>query len=357
MVFLKACALAILAVGKPCVVVFDFESPNPSDGKKVASTFRAKLLRTRKLSMPEELDLGELLGDFKPSFDRSEHNISFAKETFGADIVCWGKVERYGELWEIKIRISSGKSYRTYERKCQGYPQVSKFLTQLAEITSGGKLPKPYQSPPPQRGESNKPNLLKNGDFEKGTEQPEGWERCDRFSTFWVEGGPQPGRCIKIDTDILLSQWKQWREAFKNGATNPPEKIPTKPPKYDTVAGTHGVHFYSDWIPVKPDSTYRITADVKGPSVLGGPIEFFPKIFVKGYDLFEDETGKQWREVFRAYLACRTRTNGKQWERFTRLFHPTSTTPRVKRMRVILYAYWPPGVYYFDNIRLTEVKD
>jgi hypothetical protein len=31
--------------------------------------------------------------------------------------------------------------------------------------------------------------------------------------------------------------------------------------------------------------------------------------------------------------------------------------PFVQYVRVIPYPYWPPGIYYFDNVTLTEEGD
>jgi hypothetical protein len=32
-------------------------------------------------------------------------------------------------------------------------------------------------------------------------------------------------------------------------------------------------------------------------------------------------------------------------------------TPDVKWARILLLPYWPPGIYYVDNVRLVEVED
>ena len=48
---------------------------------------------------------------------------------------------------------------------------------------------------------------------------------------------------------------------------------------------------------------------------------------------------------------------GDQWQTYSRRekpFAPTKVTPNIRYLRVMLYPYWPPGVYYIDNVRLVE---
>lgn len=61
------------------------------------------------------------------------------------------------------------------------------------------------------------------------------------------------------------------------------------------------------------------------------------------------------RRRWETYVQCRT--GGEGWHRFAQVFHPTRHTPAVREMRVMLYAYWPPGVYWFDNAVLEPIDD
>ena len=52
----------------------------------------------------------------------------------------------------------------------------------------------------------------------------------------------------------------------------------------------------------------------------------------------------------------------EKWRRYARLFHPWRSKStlggkplRPQYLQVQLYAYWPPGTYYFDNVRLEVV--
>ena len=197
-------------------------------------------------------------------------------------------------------------------------------------------------------------NLLPNGSFEKGKRGLEGWQRPDGLTTFWVSrpDGPKGQKCLMIDTDVYETEVKQWQEALKeNPNARPPRKTPTSGPKYDTIGGTYGVPFWSQPIPVRKGAAYRISAEMKGASA--GDV--FPKVFVKG---FTDIKGRE-RKVYEFYLACRNSTG--RWQTYTsKPFHPSRTigrAPSADRMKVMVYAYWPPGAYYFDNIRIEEVPD
>jgi hypothetical protein len=49
-----------------------------------------------------------------------------------------------------------------------------------------------------------------------------------------------------------------------------------------------------------------------------------------------------------------------EWKTYSRRkmpFRPTANTPSVKYVRVMILPTWPPGVYYIDNVRLTEFEE
>ena len=68
------------------------------------------------------------------------------------------------------------------------------------------------------------------------------------------------------------------------------------------------------------------------------------------------------RYVSRAALpATRQRTSG-EWRRFATVFHPALSQSTVSGkpkqpewLRVELYAFWPVGIYEFDNVRIEVV--
>lgn len=213
------------------------------------------------------------------------------------------------------------------------------------------------------------PNLLPNGSFEQGRYWPAGWDPVDRLGTFWVKGGTRGERCVRLYTNVLDTQWNTWHEKVlahvkrleqrtdgkpqslpRNPLPPPPAKKPTSPPYYDTVAGMHGIHYRSRLVKVKPRAIYRVSVDARVER--GGD----PKVFTKG---FFHHRGLR-RNAGRAPM---TLTDcGEKWQRYARIFHPSDwkstlndrpITPEL--LQVQLYAYWPVGDYFFDNVRLEIV--
>lgn len=239
-------------------------------------------------------------------------------------------------------------------------------------------------SPKPADPTRGKPNLVPNGDFEEGEITPKHWQTIDGLSTFWVkDDDPQRGKVIRVDTDILQSQAYGWWTKIAKGAApkDAPAKLPTKEPKYDTLAGLDGVWFWSDFIPIEKDKAYWLTVDARGPS--GGMLAWLVGYPKKRSIAFGSESGafqeafKQrvtgqppdrrrnfdpfiHQYVWKGQLSSLAGTSPTQWRTFSRRqqpFRPTANTPEVRFVRVMVYAFWPPGVYSFDNVRLVEVED
>jgi hypothetical protein len=220
-------------------------------------------------------------------------------------------------------------------------------------------------------------NLVKNGSFEQGRWWPIGWDPCDKLGTIWAEGGTDGKRCIRIDTNLQEDQWVAWNEkvlaiaaqaakqsggdaqaADEDPIPDPPARQPTKAPFYDTVGGNHGIHYRCALIRVEPGAIYRLSVDARNNC--GGE----PMVFVKGF--FErptmTESGEQILErsiyrVERTLYKC-----DSEWRRFATVFHPALSKSTLEGkakqpewLRVELYAFWPVGVYEFDNVRLEIV--
>ncbi len=354
---LIALASAAFAGEKPLVVVLDFSSPGNGElGRKVARTFRLKLERLDSFETPDHFEVNEIVEDtgFKPKLDDIRAIADFAREKLKADIIIWGDCKLDGETYTIHLRamdLPKGPAAPFIDDTyvCEDYPAVSKKARELARRITGNGPKEKFRSPP--EGEPGR-NLLPNGDFEDGDISPLHWDKVNGLTTFWHREAGTNNRCIRIDTDVYEKEALAWMKRFAAGApvSQAPSKTPTKGKKYDTMAGAYGVKFYSDYIDVKPDTRYRIAVDAKGK--MAGM--FFPKVFVKGYRApTDDRFGKQAREIYRCYLALRVKNNGK-WQHFSRVFHPARETPDVKRIRVMLFPYWPPGEYYFDNVMVYE---
>lgn len=191
-------------------------------------------------------------------------------------------------------------------------------------------------------GRAQSENVLPNGNFEKAdpadSARPLDWDRVDGLGVKWTQApGAGHGRAIRMDTRIseraMEAQW------IKTGLTNI-WNIP-KPGK-NAIATTYGLSLYSAPMPVKPGLTYRITFDFKGHS--GGA-----KVWVRGYGMFQGELRRRWE----TYVNCRS--NGGGWTTCSQVFHPTKFRPDVSEIKVMLFAYYPPGVYWFDNIRVEPL--
>lgn len=187
-------------------------------------------------------------------------------------------------------------------------------------------------------------SILTNGDFEKADvrapAQPAGWQRPDGLGIQWANGpsdagGNSPGKAIRMNTAVsekaMMAQW----QAAGISEWNIPK--PTDEP----VAGSYGLSFYSDALPVVSGRVYRLMFNFRG----GGGA----KVWVRGYRIWHGEKRRHWEVI----VNCPASPN--QWTEISQDFNPTRRTPEVTEMKVMLYAYWPPGVYWFDNVRLIPI--
>lgn len=186
-------------------------------------------------------------------------------------------------------------------------------------------------------------NLVANGDFEKANprdpRRPLHWDLPDGLGVQWLTApGNGHGKAIRMNTAIseqaMVAQWKkmgltQWD--IPNAAGN-------------AVAETYGLSFYSDPIAVTSGMAYRVSFDFKGHS--GGG-----KLWVRGWGMFDGERRKRWETI----VFCRSK--GDEWTHFEQDFHPTKRRPEVTEMKVMLYAYYPAGEYWFDNVKIEPIAN
>jgi hypothetical protein len=187
-------------------------------------------------------------------------------------------------------------------------------------------------------------SVLPHGDFEQADPRdpgwPAGWDRVDGLGVQWTNAPDAAhGKAIRMDTRIseqaMQAQW------IKMGLTNL-WNIP-KPDK-NAIAETYGLSLYSDAIPVKPGQAYRITFDYQGPD--GGA-----KVWVRGWGMFQGEKQRRWETTVTCH--CKNRA----WTTCTQDFHPTRARPEVTEMKVMLFAFYPAGVSWFDNIRIEPITE
>ena len=76
---------------------------------------------------------------------------------------------------------------------------------------------------------------------------------------------------------------------------------------------------------------------------------------MRGYGKLEVRGEVEWRRIYDSLHTLRT--NDPTWHTYTNVFHPTKNTPRVERIRVMLYSYWPRGEYRWDDVRIEPISD
>ncbi|MBU4199551.1 MAG: hypothetical protein KKG09_08285 [Verrucomicrobia bacterium] len=187
-------------------------------------------------------------------------------------------------------------------------------------------------------------SIIKNGDFEQADAQdptrPDGWNKPDGLGVQWMEAPANTnrisrGKAIRINTAIsekaMVAQW----QAAGISEWNIPK------PTDDPVAATYGLSFYSDALPVASGQVYRLAFDYRG----GGGA----KVWVRGYGIWNGEKRRRWEVI----VNCPASPN--RWTELSQDFNPTRRTPEVTEMKVMLYSYWPPGGYWFDNVRIIPI--
>jgi len=217
-------------------------------------------------------------------------------------------------------------------------------------------------------------SLLPNGDFDAGELTPDHWQTIDGLTSFWIkDADPVRGKVLRFDTDVLQAQAYDWWKKIAEGAApdNAPTKLPTTPPKYDTLAAFDGAWFYSDAIPCEPGAQYWLSLDVRGGEIMVWLLGYPEKpdltygkdaLAFSGFVL--EKQGKRkpvrghkrlvqgfdWKGQLKAGGSAEWRT----YSRREKPFSPTRHTPQVKYLRVLLLPFWPPGIYHVDNVRLDR---
>ena len=186
-------------------------------------------------------------------------------------------------------------------------------------------------------------NLLPNGDLEKAdakdSSKPLNWDRPDGRGVQWVDSGDKShGKAIRMDTAITEKAFVE--QCKKVGL----EKWAFPNPAGNAIAETYGLSLYSDAIALQKGQAYRVSFDFKGKG--GGG-----KLWVRCYGERESEKVRMYETV----VTCEGKTN--EWKHFSQVFFPTKFRPAVTEMRVMLFAYYPPGVYWFDNITIEPVSE
>jgi tetratricopeptide (TPR) repeat protein len=231
-----------------------------------------------------------------------------------------------------------------------------------------------------ETGPGREENLVLNGDFSiSQTDAPVGWTRPDNLTVFWEEGGVHgQGKCLRMDTDVYRSEW----EAHRKSPDTPVKKTLTSGLKYDTVGGTAGVAVYSHPIPVDPGGCYRVGYDIKGQGepfvfvlgywkcgpeqlkdlgekilfkpVPGGPSFSLVAFGTSGEEKRQPQAGDFIQSYRRRIVARFPGGQEKTWRHYETVLQFPEDRP-IQVALLELYAFWPPGEYWFDNIRVQRV--
>ncbi len=187
-------------------------------------------------------------------------------------------------------------------------------------------------------------NLVKNGTFDEGETTAAHWESANGLTTFF-ETEEGHGRIVKMDTLVERKQALEWNRAFQSDSTlKPPAKTPIEPTSYGSIGGNEGVMLDSEFIDCKPGQNYKLTADFKGAGK--------PFVWIKGF--LWHPTRKTWTDGYQTRLEPGA-VSKTEWRTFSIGFNPTAKSQRIQKFKIRLYAYWPNGLYFFDNVRVEEI--
>lgn len=188
-------------------------------------------------------------------------------------------------------------------------------------------------------------NLLPNGNFDEGERKATNWETPDGLTSFWISEDGR-GRVLKMDTRVSNAQVLEWKNKRKIDSTvKPPEPIfPEEPLKTVANETVEGVALDSILISVKPGQNYKLSIDYKG--------KLSPIIWIKGFRKHPS------RDYYtNAYQTRLVPAGGKEneWKTYSIGFNPTARSPETIKIKVRIHPYWPPALYYFDNVRVEEI--
>ena len=301
-------------------------------GKQVTYMLRSKAKRLGA-TVYDPSSIAELLAGRPVSLATPPADLArLAREPFQANIVVVGHVAGR-EPYQVDVLAvyadtpgSPGIFRRTY-RAANHHLIPVEMANAVYDILGMARPDDPLallrQDPEIARRWREAPNLVRNPGFESaapGGRGPAHWQEPETQMA-WVANPDGPGKVLKYDMD-------------------------------KATAGSYGLDFYSDWIPIEAGATYRFSCRYKtlGPT---------PKVFLKGYHAFPAQNGypAQRRETYRRQVHPKGARG--EWHSETADFVPLATTKAHTPafLKVDLYAYWPAGVIFWDDVVLKKVRD
>lgn len=386
--------------GQPAayLAVIDFAGKNAKIGKQLADSVRLRMRRHKEYQVIDRHTTAEFTSPLSASAE-AKKVISLMTDKLGVNMCIYGWAEKQGDTVRAEVclidlrksndgKIAWKKTFSNDTERARGL-----IAMQIVQAVRGQS-----EWTPPQYGDREEPKNLRkskpinvNGSFDAGAD---GWIGPDNAATFLELGAPGRNTILRIRTDLKRQPYIDYIRKLRFGLTNPAQGPKLNIPRdtsFTSLAGYEGVYYRSRWIKVKPPRRYWISAEMKGKS----KGIFFPKIFVKGFcncdysaaakglpeqSLVELElTAEQFsnlpekrrkellagdirrypmrylRECYRSYIGCKN--DGLAWKRYSTPIPPRGELPaKVQWLRIDIYAYWPPGTYYFDNVHLYPDK-
>lgn len=375
---------------KAAIIVFDLLCEQPEIGKDVAQSVRMRFTNNHEgeFYIVDRISTADISPPVGISADANTI-ADVMKNKAGCNIAIYGTFKKAGDSCTADIRCIN----QANPKQAGGWTKTFTFSGERArgeiarmiveEITGQPEWVPPQYGDEPEPKAFGKP-LNPNGDFEQGSTF---WEPPDNCATF-LEKAEGHGNVLRIRTDLPNDPWVEYHHNLIIGLADP-AKPPTLPKdtSYGSVGGNEGVHYCSGWIKAEPGWRYWLTADAKFP---GSGL----KIFVKGFFEYADRadalpertlvklklTPQQFanlpreqqkkmiaedakdhpefyrRECYRWYMNCKGGPNA--WTRNANPFPPRGGLPsNVQWLQIQVYAYWPAGVYYVDNVNLYKNPD
>jgi len=287
----------------------------------MAEIFRGHVRRRHIYSTIDDLTFREILeeNDFDAAHAMQPGALaSFARDAFMADFVVWGQIEESSAGYVISTHVLKlGKDdYEEIVSDSAVVDDVHKIpllIDELLDRIEGKQQASGASDAESRRRWQKGPNLVPNGDLEKGNGKPDGWDALSPGISY-VTSPDKPGRCIRFDLTL-------------------------------DVAWTTGLMYYSDYLPIEAGATYRFEWKVKTEA----PVAI---LFLKCYGLVDGER----REVYRKQHTCRN-YDESNWTTFTTEMRPRHKHYPPQWVRVDFYAYLNEGAIYFDDAVLKKIAD
>ena len=312
------------------------EGEKLSVGIREALNFKAKRLGA---TVYDPASVAEVMGLETCSLATPTEQLALlGRKKFEADIIVVGTVTGNSTSCQVHLKavytadlknpLVIEKTYSCPEPQYRGIRMAEAVYDIFRMLQPDDPLRALRQDPEIARRWKDGPNLVRNPGFEVASAAgtgPADWDPTGKLGTggtvTWLANPDGQGKVIRYEMDA-------------------------------EVAGGYGMAYYSDWIPLEPGATYRFSCRYKSmaPTV---------KVFLKGYHEFPPQEGfpAQRRETYRRQVHPAGKK--KEWNAVEADFIPVSLKPTQMPtwLKVDLFAYWPEGIVFWDDIVLKKVRD